>query len=338
MIGGRVLGAGPSATAAAFATAVALGLLGGLSQARAEDQDGGSSIVRTCPTEPGPSVRIYRAPWLRGGGIAGDGWDGPGLGSATLFWHVEGASPDFSAGQRTALIAGLQAWASVVDVDFVELPVPNQERAVDFDFLVGDHSVVEPAEAGDPDCPFDGANGTLAHAGFPPGVSSACVDPMPETFAGNVHFDEAETWEQDTGSGAAFSLTLIACHEIGHAIGLVHDNSGGGDVMRPTFGPGDGFVGLSEDDIANAQSGYAVGPGAVVTLETTGVWVDSDAAGPELGTSAQPFNTVVEGTAGVPPLSTGIVVHIDAGNYPGGLLVTQNMVLRAENGVVTIGN
>lgn len=291
----------------------------------------------TCPTESAPGVVIHRSPLARGGGLLAD-WDGPGQNATTLYWHVEGSSPDFSAGQRAALIAALQAWADAAEIAFIEVPVPNLNRAIDYDFLVGDHGATEPAEAGDPDCPFAGPGGVLAHAGFPPGANSTCVNPMGESFAGNVHFDEAETWEQDTGSATAFSLTLIACHEVGHAIGLVHDNSGGGDVMRPTFSAADGFLGLSDDDIANLQGGYSSDPGFVITLNETGVWVDSDAVAPEYGTSVRPFDTVAEGANGVPPLSTDIVVHIDAGSYPGAVTITQNMILQAENGVVTIGN
>jgi len=293
--------------------------------------------VRVCPLEPVPGTRITRGA-DRGGGMAGDGWDGPGQNAVTIFWHVVNATPDFGAAQRQALIAAMQAWAGVVRITFQELPVPNQNVGVDWSFQTGDHCAAEAAECGDPDCPFDGAGGILAHAGFPPGVNSLCTSPMTETFAGNVHFDEGETWEQDNAGGSGpYSLTLIACHELGHAIGLVHDNSGGGDVMRPTFSSNDGFGGLSADDIANIQSGYASGTGAVITLNDTGVWVNRAFGGVELGTQANPFNTVAEGAGGVPPSSTDIVVHISAGTYPENLTITQNMVLRAEGGVVNIG-
>ena len=63
-------------------------------------------VFRTCPVEADPV--------LRGGGMNGNGWDGSGQGSATIFWHVEGTTPDVGAGQRQALIDGMQAWADVV--------------------------------------------------------------------------------------------------------------------------------------------------------------------------------------------------------------------------------
>lgn len=268
--------------------------------------------------------------------MAGDGWDGTGEGAVTVFWHVDGTTPDFGAGQRTALINGMQAWANVVQITFQEVAVPNASVSVDWDFLVGDHSATEPQEAGDPQCPFDGAGGVLAHAGFPPGVNSTCINPMPESFAGNVHFDEAEGWEQDNASGAGpFSVTLTACHEVGHGIGLTH--SGGADVMRPSQNSTDGFVGLTANDVANIQAGYAAGAGAVITLNATGVWVDGAFGGTELGIPGQPVNTVNEGVAGVPPFTTGVAVHIQAGSYPETVTINRNMILQGENGVVTIG-
>lgn len=287
--------------------------------------------IRYCDTKPEGLVEL-------GGGMAGD-WDGAGLNAATVFWHIDGTTSDVGSGQRTAFITALQAWASVVQITFDEVPITNRNTSIDFNFLTLDHSATEPQEAGDPDCPFDGPSGVLAHAGFPPGVNSACVNPMANSWAGNVHFDEAETWEQDNASGVGpFSLTLIACHEIGHSIGCIHDNSGGGDVMRPSFSSNDGFLGLSADDIANVRTGYAAGVGQVRTLETLGVWVDAATLLVERGTQANPFDTVIEGVNGVPPFTTSVTVHIQAGNYPENITISKALILQADGGTVTIGS
>lgn len=274
---------------------------------------------------------------LRGGGMAGNGWDGPGRNPATIFWHVEAATPDMVADQRTALIAAMQAYASVVRITFRELPVANRNVQVDWNFATGDHCAVESAECGDADCPFDGAGGVLAHAGFPPGVNSTCVNPMPETFAGNVHFDEAETWELDNVLGAGpYSLRYVAVHELGHSIGLVHSGQAG-DVMFPSLNSSTVFTGLSANDIANIRSGYATGTGSVVTLNQSGIWVDGAFGGTELGTIGNPFDTVIEGVNAVPPYTTNVVVHIDAGTYTETMTITDNMILQAENGSAVIG-
>jgi hypothetical protein len=273
------------------------------------------------------------------GGMNGSGWDGAGRGAATVFFHVEGTTPDFTAGQRTALITGMQTWANVVQIDFVELPIANADESIDFRFASGNHCAIESHECNDPDCPFDGVGGTVGHAGFPPGANGTCGGNSVESYSGNVHFDEADTWEQDNAGGAGpISLTLIACHEIGHAIGLKHDLSGPNVVMRPSFADTDAFNGLTANDIANIRDGYATGTGSVTTLEDIGVWVDHGFGGVERGTQSQPFDTVTEGANGVPPLTTGIIVHIETGNYTDTPRITRAMVLRAEHGSAVIGN
>ncbi len=286
--------------------------------------------IGACPTEPAD-------PRMKMAGMAGNGWDGPGQNAVTIFWRVEGATPDTGANQRMAIINALQPWANVVQIGFVEVPVANENVAIDFNFLTGDHSGAEAQEAGDADCPFNGTpGGVVAHAGFPPGVASLCPNTLAETMAGNVHFDEDEVWEQDDANGGtALSLTLIACHEIGHALGLTH--SGGSEVMRPGFSYNDAFVGLTANDITNIQAGYAAGAGSVSTLNTTGVWVDRNYVGVERGTFTEPFNTFVEGAGGVPPASTGVVVTVYAGSYPPPLTISQNMKIQALGGTVTLG-
>jgi len=238
---------------------------------------------------------------------------------------------------EAAIINALQAWANVVQIHFVETAVSNDDAAIDFTFATGDHSAIESQEAGDADCPFDGINGALAHAGFPPGVSTPCIAPMAETFAGNVHFDDDENWELDdrTGADGWMSLTYAACHEIGHALGLTHSTVAGA-VMEANLGSDDAFPGLQEDDIANIRAGYAAGVGSVTTLAGSGVWVSWSYGGVERGTFSQPFNTIAEGVAGIPPGSAGLVLHVTSGTYTGAPTINQNMVIQPEFGTVTL--
>lgn len=283
----------------------------------------------SCPTEPLPGTPIF---WGgleggSGGGMAGNGWDGAGLNSTTVFWHQENETSDLPAEDiRQAYITAMSAWAGVVRITFEEVPVANLNRSVDWAFATGNHCALEPNECGDPDCPFDGPSGVLAHAGFPPGVNSTCVNPMAETHSGNVHFDDAETFELDNAAGAGpFSLTAIACHEVGHGIGLTHSSAP--DIMKPSFSSNESFPGLSANDIANVRAGYAAGAGSVITLEDLGVWVNDAWTLSELGTVTFPFNTVIEGVAGVPRGNSGVTLHCTPGTYATPGLINKRMFI-----------
>ena len=86
------------------------------------------------------------------------------------------------------------------------------------------------------------------------------------------------------------------------------------------------------------RTGYATGVGQVRTLETLGVWVDTATVFAELGTQVQPFDTVIEGVNGVPPFTTTVTVHVEAGNYPENITISKALILQADGGTVTIGS
>lgn len=284
-----------------------------------------------CPTE----VAGFHE---RGGGMAGDGWDGPGQNATTIFFHVENASARLPAvDQRIAMLQGLATWAGVVRISFVEIAAPNWNRSIDFRWAVRDHCGAEPAECGNSNCPFDGPGGVLAHAGFPPGVNSMCVSPMQETWAGNVHFDDDDDYDRDD-NGTGFSLMLVAAHEVGHAIGLTHDvGTGGPHIMRPFINRADAWHPPSASDIAHIRSGYLAGVGSVTTLETSGIWVNSSWLGARNGLPGNPFTSVGQAVNGLPPGNAGITIHVHAGLYPGPVIVSQPCTITAVSGPAYIG-
>ncbi|MBL8820519.1 MAG: matrixin family metalloprotease [Planctomyces sp.] len=154
-------------------------------------------------------------------------------------------------GYKAAIVAAFNAWSAVADITFVEVADSNtafNAPGSSGDIRIGGHV-------------FDGPGGVLAHGYFPQvGAPS---------FAGDIHFDAADTWKIGFGGGG-FDIFQVAAHEIGHAIGLSHDTLGG-SLMSPFYS--EAFLGLQANDIAGAQFIYgAARPSAVPEPASMAVW------------------------------------------------------------------
>jgi len=164
----------------------------------------------------------------------GEGWDGPGLGEVTLKYSMERLTDQLPAEElEEALRKALLEWSRYVRVTFKPDAWPAARRNVNFLFARGYH--------GDP-YPFDGPGRVLAHAFYP-------APPNPEPIAGDVHFDDDESWNL----GARVDVFSIALHELGHALGLGHSDNPN-DVMYPYYHL---VTGLADGDIAAIRTLYA---------------------------------------------------------------------------------
>jgi len=154
--------------------------------------------------------------------------------TTNLTYGFQNFTGDLTEAQvRSAITAALRLWSQATPLRFTEAASPD----IVIRFVAGDH--------GD-GSPFDGAGNVLAHGFYPP--------PNGGAIAGDVHFDEAETWSVAIPVPAGrFDLVTVAAHEFGHALGLAH-SSVPGSLMWPSYGGAKRY--LAADDVLGIQTLY----------------------------------------------------------------------------------
>jgi hypothetical protein len=185
--------------------------------------------VVACPgalTETGPLGQYIAT--------VGNGWDGPGLGSAALTYSYSQFTPKLSRETITAALQrALAEWAKYAQVTFTYSENATAARSINFLFGSGAH--------GDP-YPFDGPGKVLAHTFYP-------YPTNPEPIAGDMHLDADEPWQV----GADVDLFSVVLHEVGHALGLGHSDRSGA-VMYPYYKR---VASLATEDIGAVRTLYA---------------------------------------------------------------------------------
>ncbi|XP_068600588.1 collagenase 3-like [Brachionichthys hirsutus] len=155
----------------------------------------------------------------------------------SLTYRIENYTPDMSTSEIDHSIEkALQVWAEVTPLRFTRI----YSRTADIMISFG-------SRAHGDFYPFDGPDGTLAHAFAPsPGIG------------GDAHFDDDETFTFRSNRG--YVLFMVAAHEFGHSLGLTHSDDPGA-LMYPvyTYGNPDTFF-LPRDDVNGIQSLYGSNP------------------------------------------------------------------------------
>ncbi len=201
--------------------------------------------------------------------LIGDGWDGPGLGAATLSYAFADSTSQLPASEvANIVVSAFAQWSQYVQVNFQASSNPEGLRTIGLLFATGSH--------GDP-YPFGPAGGILAHTFYPYPVN-------PEPIAGDMHFNNANTW--DTPSGV--DLFSVALHETGHALGLGHSDLPSA-VMYPYYHK---VTALTAEDGGAAQRLYASRNAPPPAPTTTGTSTTTTSVStPSTGTPTNPAPT-----------------------------------------------
>ncbi len=170
--------------------------------------------------------------------VYGDGWDGPGLGSAAIGYVFSQMTKQLdSSAAQAEILRAMNEWSKSVKVTWK--PGSSATAAQTVNILFGSFA------HGD-SYPFDGPGGVLAHTFYP-------SPPNPEPIAGDMHFDDSEIWR----IGVNTDLFSVALHELGHALGLGHADDPNA-VMYPYYKM---VTGLSTMDVSTVQTLYAAQTG-----------------------------------------------------------------------------
>ncbi len=154
---------------------------------------------------------------------------------------------------RAATEEALAEWAAYAPLNFIELvdsgPAPSDANysATNRPMLRFGHHFI------------DGSSGqnTLAHAYIPGGSG----------LSGDIHFDNGNTWGLRP-SGGVIDLLEVMTHELGHALGLDHEDDVSA-IMNSIYARrynGLGTAFLFQDDINGIRAVYGAGVGSVTPL------------------------------------------------------------------------
>jgi hypothetical protein len=164
----------------------------------------------------------------------GDGWDGPGRGTADLGYFLLAPTTDIAPSLAAGEVArALSEWSRHVAVRWSHSPTAFEARSLTVLWAETEHGdgFAFPPEV-------------LAHAFYQAPLT-------PEPLAGDVHFNDSFEW--GAGDASRYDIFTVMLHESGHSLGLMH-SSDPNAVMYPIY---HGIMeGLTGTDIASVSQLY----------------------------------------------------------------------------------
>lgn len=159
----------------------------------------------------------------------------------------------FGGAWESEIERAFSAWSAVADIDFVRVVDQNEgftDARQSGQIRIGAHNSFE--------------SDTLAHAYIP--ANSPLVNHNPD---GDIHFNAERSW-QVGNEGSGVDLFLVALHEIGHSLGLTHEDKDVAlAIMNSVYNSN--LTGLTEDDIKGIQAIY--GPRSLTAVPEPGTWI-----------------------------------------------------------------
>ena len=224
-----------------------------------------AAVISTCDTTIDPMFRTCSA------GDLSEGWDGPGLGSYDFTYFIgnphradNGIPTGLTTGDvEAAFLAAANTWASVIDVTFSPVVGGFGDGDIDLYFHNGGGVAIPFDGAFDPST---GTGSVFAHAWGPPDVTFSPASGF--SNPGNIHLDINESWVTSGAPNLVLpslmtsidvDLQTVILHELGHVLGLAHEDSLGRGLGAPVMqsfynGP---WRTLTQDDIDGARMLYA---------------------------------------------------------------------------------